>query len=541
MSELTTSVLIVGGGTGGVAAALAVARTGGSCIITEPTDWVGGQLTSQAVPPDENRWIERDATGFAGGTDSYGQFRELVRAWYRANRKLTAAARDNPHLNPGNGWVSRLCMEPRVAHDVLQSMLAPHVAAGRVKLLLRTEPVSAELDGDLVRSVTVRNLDTNETNTITAKYFIDATELGDLLPLAQVEYAQGAEHRDVHGELHGRTDKSEPNDIQAFSWCFAVEHRPGENHTIEKPASYDFWSRYVPAFDVKWPGRLFSWTIAGTENHEPKEFAFIPWPDQPREDVLEMWRYRRIVDRNLYESGANHPDVCLVNWVQMDYFQTSIIDVSAEQKRVALKESREQSLSLVYWLQQQFPGLKLRGDELGTSDGFAKHPYIRESRRLKARTIVTEAHIGTDQRKRDKRPNQHVKPWGLAEAFADSVGIGHYRLDLHPSCDMKIGFYVQSAPFRIPLGALIPVRVKNVLAGGKNLGVTHITNGCYRMHPVEWNVGEAAGLLAQHCIAGARSPAQVHEKIEYVREFQQLVKAQGIPMAWPWEQGAGLT
>ncbi|MGG2474547.1 FAD-dependent oxidoreductase, partial [Rhizobium sp. BR5] len=34
----------------------------------------------------------------------------------------------------------------------------------------------------------------------------------------------------------------------------------------------------------------------------------------------------------------------------------------------------------------------------------------------------------------------------------------------------------------------------------KNIGTTHITNGCYRLHPVEWNIGEVAGMLAAYCL-----------------------------------------
>src|SRR5205823_1058555 len=56
--ELTADLVIIGGSLGGCAAALAAARNGLRVILTEETDWIGGQLTSQAVPPDENPWIE---------------------------------------------------------------------------------------------------------------------------------------------------------------------------------------------------------------------------------------------------------------------------------------------------------------------------------------------------------------------------------------------------------------------------------------------------------------------------------------------------
>lgn len=530
-SQTRTQVLIVGGGTGAVGAALAIARRGGECIVTEPTDWIGGQLTSQAVPPDENRWIE-GAEGVQSATRSYLDFRQRVRQWYRDHRPLTDSALNNPRLNPGNGWVSHLCCEPRIAHQVLRQMLAEHVAAGRVKVLLNHEPVAAETDRDRVNSVTFFSTPSAGQVTIEADYFLDATELGDLYPLAGIEYLAGAEGRDEFGELHA--GKPDPRDFQAISWCFALEHRPGEDHTIEKPRRYEFFRDFVPPLDHPWPGRLFSWTVCGTENHAPKTFRFLPWPEEPAPGEWEMWRYRRIIDRNLYraESAAEYPDVCLVNWVQMDYFLRPIIDVSAADKQAALEDAKQQSLSLLYWMQTEcgHRGLKLRGDELGTPDGLAKAPYIRESRRLRARTIVTEAHVGLQQR----------SPLTSAEPFGDSVGIGHYRLDLHPSTGMRAGFYVEAAPFRIPMGALIPQRIRNVLAAAKGLGVSHITNGCYRLHPVEWNVGESAGALAMFCIERKCGPHAVHEDFGMLREFQASLAADGVPLSWPWENGTGL-
>ena len=56
--ESSADVVIVGGGLGGCAAALAALRNGKTVAMTEPTDWIGGQLTQQAVPPDEHPWIE---------------------------------------------------------------------------------------------------------------------------------------------------------------------------------------------------------------------------------------------------------------------------------------------------------------------------------------------------------------------------------------------------------------------------------------------------------------------------------------------------
>src|SRR5690606_41417921 len=89
---------------------MAALRNGQSVIMTEETDWIGGQLTQQGVPPDEHAWIET-----TGATQLYRDFRNGVRDYYRKNYPLTEAAKDNPLLNPGNGVVSQLCHEPRVA------------------------------------------------------------------------------------------------------------------------------------------------------------------------------------------------------------------------------------------------------------------------------------------------------------------------------------------------------------------------------------------------------------------------------------------
>lgn len=548
--ELETDVCIVGGGTGGVAAALAVARNSRRCVVIEPTDWVGGQLTAQAVPPDENRWIEYE-NGIPSATGSYLHFRDAARQWYRDHRPLTDDALADKTLNPGNGWVSHLCIEPRIAHAVLMRELQPHVEAGRITIVLEHEPVSADVDADRVRAVTATGKDGTST-TVRAAYFLDATELGDLLPLTGTGYRVGAEAKSEFGELRGHP-VGDPNDQQAITWCFAMEHRDGEDHTIAKPERYDFWRSFVPPLDTGWPGKLFDWTVAGHDNGPPRLWQFKPAPQKPSPGELEMWRYRRISYRSAYIAGAAGaaPDVALINMVQNDYFLKPLLDVWPETKAAALTEAKQQSLCWFYWMQTEaprfdgsdrvgFPGLKLRGDEIGTTDGFAKAPYIRESRRVDAQFIVHEGHVGTEQRRLEKRPDQTASPYGMAEPFPDSVGIGHYRLDLHPSTGMRNSVYAQAAPFRIPLGALVPKRTLNLLAAGKCLGVTHVTNGAYRLHPIEWNVGESAGELAAFCLTRGCSPADVRSQTALLREFQTELRKHEIPLDWPWERGQGL-
>jgi NADPH-dependent 2,4-dienoyl-CoA reductase/sulfur reductase-like enzyme len=78
--EIHADVAIIGGGMGGCSAALACLQQGLRVILTEPTDWIGGQLTSQAVPPDEHRWIETH-----GANRTYRELRNRIREYYRQN------------------------------------------------------------------------------------------------------------------------------------------------------------------------------------------------------------------------------------------------------------------------------------------------------------------------------------------------------------------------------------------------------------------------------------------------------------------------
>ena len=114
-----------------------------------------------------------------------------------------------------------------------------------------------------------------------------------------------------------------------------------------------------------------------------------------------------------------------------------------------------------------------------------------------------------------------------------SVGIGAYRIDLHPSANGRPTIDTSTLPFQIPLGSLVPVRMKNLLPACKNLGVTHIANGCYRLHPVEWNIGESAGVLAAFCLAEDTEPHAVLECDTRFGAFQNWLWRRGILTDWP--------
>lgn len=524
MTERSTEVLVVGGGLGGIAAALTAAKLGRRVVLTEETDWLGGQLTSQLVPPDEHAWVESELV-----SPSYAALRSGIRAYYRRCYPLTAEALADPELNPGRGVVSRLCHEPRVAVAVLEEMLAPWRASGAIEVLLEHVPTAVHTDGDVVEAVTLRDSRSGEEVVVTAPYVVDATELGDLLELGGVEHVIGAESSQETGELHA-LDRADPLDQQAISWCFALEHRPGEDHTIDRPASYQHWATHVAPF---WPGPQLSWIDVEPVSLGLRDrpiFMSRPAPGVP----FDLWKYRQILSADVFAPDSGIRDVSAVNWPQIDYWEKPLLGVDEAARNVALEASRELSLSLLHWMQTDapredggtgYPGLRLRPDISGTADGLAKAAYIRESRRIKAEFTVLEQHVGVQARGIDAG----------SEIFEDAVGIGHYRIDLHPSAS-RTYVDVASFPFQIPLGSLLPVRVENLLPACKNIGTTHITNGAYRLHPVEWSIGEAVGALAAYSLDRGIAPRKVRSDAGELGAYQQLLtQTLGVTTQWPDE------
>ena len=531
--ELRCDVAVIGGGVGGFAAALAALRSGMHVILTEETDWIGGQLTAQAVPPDEHPWVEE-----FGCTRSYRTYRESVREYYRRNYPLTELARARADLNPGNGSVSRLTHEFRVSVAVLEAMLAPYVGSGQLLVLLEHIPESATTDHDRVTNVGVRDARTGLSRTITAKYFLDATELGDLLPLTKTEFVTGAESQAETGELHAAAE-AQPGNSQSFTFCFAMDYLEGEDHTIERPRDYEQWRHYVPKLIPSWSGPLLSWTFTEPETLRPTKSFLAPNPDRSASDDSNLWIYRRIADRANFRAGAYRSDITLVNWPQNDFWGGDLVTAPPEQSKQLLRSAKQLSLSLLYWMQTEAPrtnsgygwkGLRLREDIVGTEDGLARYPYIRESRRIRAEFTILEQHVGTEMRIKvtGKAPAEVS-----AELFKDSVGVGSYRIDLHPSAGGTNYIDISSLPFQIPLGALIPKRMENLVAACKNIGTTHITNGCYRLHPVEWSIGEAAGALAAHAVTINQPPRAIRNDNKLREQFQANLLVQGFELEWP--------
>ena len=352
--EIETDVLVVGGGTGGCAARARPASLGRRVVLTEETDWLGGQLTAQAVPPDEHRWIES-----FGCTRRYRAYRDGVRAYYRRAFPLTPEARALPHLNPGLGGVSRLCHEFRVGVAVLDEMLAFDRSRGRIDVRLRTVAAGAEVAGDRVRAVRLRSLESGRETIVRAAYVLDATELGDLLPMTGTEYVSGAESPGGDGRA-ARRPRPGPAGQRAGPHL-VLRRRLGPRRGPT--------TRSTPPGDVR--------ALAGLRSGLPLRPAALAGPharldaqpphhprgppagavpgggDNPRTVALALPPDRR--PRALPRRHLAPDEVTLVNWPQNDYFGQPHRRRRRGRRRATWTRARQMAFSLLYWMQTEAP------------------------------------------------------------------------------------------------------------------------------------------------------------------------------------------
>lgn len=534
-------ILVAGGGLGGITAAMKIwnlsqASSFGShsrlkIVITEETDWLGGQVTSQGNSAlDDNSLVEK-----SGASERYQTFRNIIRSYYQNNYKLSPEAANQPHLNPGSCWVGSLGFEPKAALSPFAFVSQFHGPVPKDLAYLAVKDFPLEIlkrhkiykvihtggqsntHCHLLKEVYAANLDTGETIRIKPKICLDATELGDILALTGLPYSRGAESRSQTGEPHAPLTAN-PDNVQDFTYPFVLELTESQDHKIEMPPHYN---------EFKSAGK-FSF-------NGYKMFKSVPYETANSTRLrLPFWEYRRIIDAQQFDDPAYPHDLALINWDSNDLRGKNIIDVSPSVQAERLALGKSLSLGFLYWLQNEaprddggygYPELLLRKDVLGTTDGLSKHPYIRESRRALTCHTIVEQDI--------------VAAWNSgprAKISQDSVGIGRYPVDIHGHQDVP-GVWQPTRAFQIPLGALIPSVATNVLPACKNIGTTHITNGAYRLHPIEWAIGEAQGALALQALKRKILPIEIFTDLTKLRLLQRALVESGVPIYW-WDDVA---
>ena len=300
-------VAIIGGGMGGVSAALETARAGHTVCMTEPTLWIGGQMTSEGVSAfDDNRWIET-----TGATASYKELSRRIRQRYGGKS------------NPGNCWVSHLCFEPSVGEAVLRAMMQPLITKGTIHLWLHTVPVKVSRQGRDIQSVSAYDFGHRQWLRMEARYFVDASELGDLIALSGLPFRVGAEARSDTGERDA-PERADPKDIQSFTYPFHSVARFAAGPSTEAPLDYDsLKSKYGLVVDYG-HGKFLTYGVFARNPGTPGSF----------------WDYRRSVDASQFPRQKFAGDLSMINWSSNDYCDSRLLSTDLRAQAEALQQAK---------------------------------------------------------------------------------------------------------------------------------------------------------------------------------------------------------
>ena len=467
MEQLKTEVLVVGGGTGGTAAAIQAARLGAKVLLVSEWPWLGGMLTAAGVTAPDGNELAAFQTGLWG-----------------------AFLRELEQRQPGglhNAWVSFFTYEPAVGAAIFADWVA---ALPNLTWRWGHCPRAVRRAGERVIGVDFDHF------SVDAQITIDGTELGDVLALGDIPYRWGWEAQSQWQEPSAPKSLSDPTDplapainqypVQSPTWVVVMqdygpeETAPPISSTGSQASFSGAWEGYGPEQFLNY-GRL------------PGHRFMINWPQQGNDYGIGLER--------LIESTS----------ARYGYWQ----EAKAHSQEFA--HTIQAELGARYGLAERvFPELE------GTPGGgaFALYPYYRESRRLIGLTTVSE---------RDILPisGGQVAPLPVnAEGVVDAIAIGNYPNDHHyPGFDMPLapkairwGGRWTGIPFTIPYGALVPATIDGLLACDKNISVTHIANGATRLQPAVLGIGQAAGAAAALCLHQRCQPRQLS-----VRSLQQAL------------------
>lgn len=425
-------VLIVGGGASGVAAGIQASRMGASALIVEELPWLGGMLTSAGVTAFDGNF--RMPAGI------FGEFRDSLAVYYGGLDSLNT------------GWVSRVLFEPSAGNEIFGRMTAaePNLTVEREATVSSFRQLS---DGSW--QAIVRAKDGKE-STVRAKVLIDGTELGDIAATAGVGYDIGFENRAITGE--DIAPDTALNIVQDLTMVATLKDY-GHDVTMERPEGYD--------------PEEFAYTCVNELNIDPSRILC-------NHSAPFMMEYGKLPHGKY-----------MINWpFDGNDIYMNVIEMSREQRDSAFAVAKAKTLRYVYFLQDQlgFRNLGLADDEYPTDDLLPMLPYHRESRRIHGKVRFTFKHINDPYEDN-------------STLYRTNIAVGDYPVDHHHreySGDVAIPLiaFHPVPSYGLPMGALIPDSVENLLVTEKSISVSNIANGTTRLQPIVVQIGQAAGAIA---------------------------------------------
>ena len=499
-------VIVAGGGMAGISAAIQAARLGVSVLTVETTPWFGGQAMAAGCTTMD------DASRLKSGI--YLEFINRMKNYYDSRGKSMGTCY----------WSNTsVAFEPHIGQQAILSMIEDSKRRGHMDFLMSSSVIAVQKNGKQVTGVTVKT--PSGQKNFQCKVLIDATEYGDVMPLAKVQYRAG-----------NSISKFIDNDamIQDITWIVVLHKYVGGVPIHLRPRNplpgYELAKRNYAAFVTK-DGFNFRNTFPiVTPLNFVSHIAYRGLPDSSG-----PWGY------DAERSNWKYITKSAINWAN-DYPGTYAwsngkrgLPVSyLEDKNVRLQVEREaliKALHFVYYVQNELgeewsvaedeydnqvlpeaaKGLPHEWQEIARR--MPPIPYVRESRRAIGKyTLTSRELLNNSLSYLDGHTNSE---------FSDAIAIGRYILDLHGAItdgDMEWEFDEKQnsaiinrprGPFQVPMKILIPDNIEGFLVAEKNMSMSRLAAGALRMGPISMMSGQAAGTLAAISAKSNKNPSEI--------------------------------
>jgi len=427
-------VIVIGGGAGGTSAAIQSARNGAKTLLIEETDWLGGMLTSAGVSAVDGNY--KLPSGF------WGEFKDSLVSHYGSLEALKT------------GWVSNTLFEPRVGNQILKSIAKNE---NNLKILFSTEVNSVtKLDFQKTEHYNF-NVNSSKGNFL-SKVLIDATELGDVLPMIDEDYDLGMDSREMYGE---DIAPEKNNDIIQDLTFVMILKNYNKSVKIEKPKNYD-------------PSEFYCST------------ASINCPESDK----ALWTPKQMMNYGELPNGK-----IMINWpIYGNDYYSNLIEMNYDERNEVFKNAKEKSLRYLYYIQDElgYDNYSLSDEEFDTDDNFPPIPYYREARRIKGKVTFSLDYI--------KKPFDQIHPLYRTGILVGDYPVDHHH-DAHPDRYNlpQLAFYPIPS-YSLPIGSIISKKNPNFLVAEKSISVSNLVNGTTRLQPVVLQIGQIAGLIASESV-----------------------------------------
>ncbi len=440
-------VIVWGGGTGGVAAAVQAARSGAQTLLLTPGPWLGGMLSAAGVSAPDGHELSCWQTGL------WGQF----------IRTLASTVPEGLDQN----WVSCFGFRPQQAEHLLQSWVQ---AEPLLQWWSGCCLLGIDRRGDRIQAL---DLECNgERHRLDSRIWVDGSDLGDLIAMADA----------------------------AFRWGWESQE------TWDEPSAPSADALATDAFFRQQPVQSPTWVVMGQLTGAAPESSALSAPAAPFDKALEAVGLERTLTYGRLPGG-----LVMLNWPLggNDWHHglgRSIAPLASERDSLD-REMQQHSLQFLDQLSRCSGGWLSRGDAFPSARAhLALMPYWREGRRMMGQSVVTERDLlpVTTQARRSQLSSTSI-------AVGTYANDHHYPGEDWPlapkSC--RWGGRWTGTPFCIPFEALLSIEVSNLLAAEKCFSVSHMANGATRLQPLILNIGQAAGLAAALAVRMKLQPSEL--------------------------------